>query len=153
MIPLSYQGFGFTAILVMVAILSAGQLLKYLKERFHQPQGQKHSVYVILKDQSMNVPQHSVKKQSAAMPSANNFPSLVSTSFSLPVLHLVLTGYKSLHYFPAFSLCLLQNAQKPVEDQAFHGAQGSHNIFIQVDLWAAVFRIQNKLDRSFRDLI
>ncbi len=34
MTPLSYQGFGFTAILVMVAILSAGQLIKYLKERF-----------------------------------------------------------------------------------------------------------------------
>lgn len=38
MMPLSYQGFGFTAILVMVAILSAGQLLKYLKERFQHPQ-------------------------------------------------------------------------------------------------------------------
>ena len=36
MMPLSYQGFGFTAILVMVGILSAGQLLKYLKERFYQ---------------------------------------------------------------------------------------------------------------------
>jgi hypothetical protein len=37
MTPLSYQGFGFTAILLMVAILSAAQLLKYLKERFlHQ---------------------------------------------------------------------------------------------------------------------
>ena len=34
MTPLSYQGFGFTAILVMVAILSAAHLLKYLKERF-----------------------------------------------------------------------------------------------------------------------
>ncbi len=34
MTPLSYQGFGFTAIFVMVAILSAAQLLKYLKERF-----------------------------------------------------------------------------------------------------------------------
>jgi hypothetical protein len=33
MTPLSYQGFGFTAILVMVAILSAAQLLKYLKDR------------------------------------------------------------------------------------------------------------------------
>lgn len=38
MMPLSYQGFGFTAILVMVAILSAGQLLKYLKERFQHQQ-------------------------------------------------------------------------------------------------------------------
>ncbi len=36
MMPLSYQGFGFTAILVMVAILSAGQLLKYLKDRVYQ---------------------------------------------------------------------------------------------------------------------
>jgi hypothetical protein len=34
MTPFSYQGFGFTAILVMVGILSAAQLLKYLRERF-----------------------------------------------------------------------------------------------------------------------
>jgi hypothetical protein len=33
MLPLSYQGFGFTAILVIVAVLSAGQLLRYLRER------------------------------------------------------------------------------------------------------------------------
>ncbi len=38
MMPLSYQGFGFTAILVMVAILSAGQLLKYLRERIQHPE-------------------------------------------------------------------------------------------------------------------
>jgi hypothetical protein len=38
MMPLSYQGFGFTAILVMVAILSAAQLLRYLKERFQHQQ-------------------------------------------------------------------------------------------------------------------
>jgi hypothetical protein len=38
MTPLSYQGFGFTAIILMVAILSAAQLLKFLKDRFlHQP--------------------------------------------------------------------------------------------------------------------
>jgi hypothetical protein len=36
MTPLSYQGFGFTGILVMLGILSASQLLKYLKDRFHQ---------------------------------------------------------------------------------------------------------------------
>jgi hypothetical protein len=36
MTPLSYQGFGFTAILVMVVILSAGQLLRYLRERYQQ---------------------------------------------------------------------------------------------------------------------
>jgi hypothetical protein len=53
MMPLSYQGFGFTAILVMVAILSAGQLLKYLKERFHRPQ------QPIITKQS---DQHSIKK-------------------------------------------------------------------------------------------
>ena len=33
MTPLSYQGFGFTAILVMVGILSVAQLLKYLREK------------------------------------------------------------------------------------------------------------------------
>jgi hypothetical protein len=39
MTPLSYQGFGFTAILIMVGILSAAHLLKYLKERFsHHPE-------------------------------------------------------------------------------------------------------------------
>jgi hypothetical protein len=37
MTPLSYQGFGFTAIMLMVGILSAAQLVKYLKER-HQDQ-------------------------------------------------------------------------------------------------------------------
>ena len=31
--PLSYQGFGFTAIMVMVGILSLAQLLKYLKDK------------------------------------------------------------------------------------------------------------------------
>jgi hypothetical protein len=36
MTPLSYQGFGFTAILLMVAILSTAQLMKYLKERYQQ---------------------------------------------------------------------------------------------------------------------
>ena len=38
MTPLSYQGFGFTAILVMVGILSVAHLLKYLKERFFKHQ-------------------------------------------------------------------------------------------------------------------
>ena len=44
MTPFSYQGFGFTAILVMVGILSAAQLLKYLKERFfhdHEEKGER----------------------------------------------------------------------------------------------------------------
>ena len=41
MTPLSYQGFGFTAILVMVGILSVTHLLKYLKERFSQHQEDK----------------------------------------------------------------------------------------------------------------
>ncbi len=36
MTPFSYQGFGFTAILVMVGILSVAHLRKYLKERFLQ---------------------------------------------------------------------------------------------------------------------
>src|ERR1700712_5798757 len=42
MTPLSYQGFGFTAILVMVGILSFAHLLKFLKERFsHQQEDKK----------------------------------------------------------------------------------------------------------------
>jgi len=36
MMPLSYQGFGFTAIVLMVIILTAGQVFRYLKERFHK---------------------------------------------------------------------------------------------------------------------
>jgi hypothetical protein len=43
MLPLSYQGFGFTAILVMVGILSIAQLLKYMRDRFihHRDEKQK----------------------------------------------------------------------------------------------------------------
>jgi hypothetical protein len=33
MLPLSFQGFGFTGILLLVAILSLAQLGRYLKER------------------------------------------------------------------------------------------------------------------------
>ena len=36
MTPLSYQGFGFTAILMTVAILTASQLVRFLKERYHE---------------------------------------------------------------------------------------------------------------------
>jgi hypothetical protein len=36
MLPLSYQGFGFTAILLMVLILSMVEGVKYLKARFHR---------------------------------------------------------------------------------------------------------------------
>jgi hypothetical protein len=41
MTPLSYQGFGFTAILMMVGILSVGQLLKYLRERYQHQRAKK----------------------------------------------------------------------------------------------------------------
>ncbi len=34
--PLSYQGFGFTTILMMVAILTISQIFRYLKERRHK---------------------------------------------------------------------------------------------------------------------
>jgi hypothetical protein len=39
MMPLSYQGFGFTAIVLMVTILVTGQLFKFLRDRFwrHDP--------------------------------------------------------------------------------------------------------------------
>ena len=43
MTPLSYQSFGFTAILMMVGILSAAHLLKYLKERFFHRQEDKNA--------------------------------------------------------------------------------------------------------------
>jgi hypothetical protein len=32
MMPLSYNGFGFTAILIMVAVLVIGQAIRYLKD-------------------------------------------------------------------------------------------------------------------------
>jgi hypothetical protein len=35
MMPLSYQGFGFTAISLMLLVLTAGQLIRYLRDRFH----------------------------------------------------------------------------------------------------------------------
>ncbi|HTQ64585.1 MAG TPA: hypothetical protein VMI12_07285 [Puia sp.] len=36
MMPLSYQGFGFTTIILMVIILTAGQLIRHLKGRSHR---------------------------------------------------------------------------------------------------------------------
>jgi hypothetical protein len=36
MMPLSYQGFGVTTILLMVAILMVGQLFRHLKEHLHK---------------------------------------------------------------------------------------------------------------------
>lgn len=33
MMPLSFQGFGFTGILIMVAVLCVSQLFKYLRKR------------------------------------------------------------------------------------------------------------------------
>jgi hypothetical protein len=39
MTPLSYQGLGFTTILLMVAILALGQLFRFIKDR-HQKQGE-----------------------------------------------------------------------------------------------------------------
>jgi hypothetical protein len=42
MMPLSYNGLGFTAILIMVSVLVAGQGIRYLKEwhenRHHKQQ-------------------------------------------------------------------------------------------------------------------
>jgi hypothetical protein len=36
MMPLSFNGFGFAAILVMVAILSAAEGIKFLRQKFHR---------------------------------------------------------------------------------------------------------------------
>ncbi len=33
MMPLSFQGFGFTGIVIMVAVLAVSHLLKYLKKK------------------------------------------------------------------------------------------------------------------------
>ncbi len=35
MMPLSYNSFGFTAILIMVGVLAIGQAIRYIKERSH----------------------------------------------------------------------------------------------------------------------
>ena len=36
MMPLSYQGFGFTTIVLMVIILTVGQLVRHLRDRSHR---------------------------------------------------------------------------------------------------------------------
>lgn len=36
MMPISYNTVGFTAIIIMVAILSINELAKYLKQRYHR---------------------------------------------------------------------------------------------------------------------
>ena len=36
--PLSYQGFGFTALMLMLAVLVAGQAIRHLKNRYHKGQ-------------------------------------------------------------------------------------------------------------------
>ncbi|HSZ86167.1 MAG TPA: hypothetical protein VK787_09065 [Puia sp.] len=36
MMPLSYQGFGFTAILLMLGILIINQAVRFLKDRFQK---------------------------------------------------------------------------------------------------------------------
>jgi len=41
MTPFSYQGFGFTAILLMVLIVTAGHAFRYVKDHFFN-QGHKH---------------------------------------------------------------------------------------------------------------
>jgi hypothetical protein len=33
MMPLSFQGFGFTGLLIMVAVLSVSQLFRYLRKK------------------------------------------------------------------------------------------------------------------------
>ncbi len=44
--PLSFQGFGFTALLLMVAVLSASQLVRYLRERFEHKHGSADKIKV-----------------------------------------------------------------------------------------------------------
>jgi len=34
MMPLSYNSFGFTAILIMVCVLAAGQAVRYFREKY-----------------------------------------------------------------------------------------------------------------------
>ncbi len=34
MIPFSYQGFGFTSIMLMILVLIAGQVFRFVKDRF-----------------------------------------------------------------------------------------------------------------------
>jgi len=38
--PLSYQSFGFTTILLMVTVLVAAQLFRYVRERLRRPDHQ-----------------------------------------------------------------------------------------------------------------
>jgi hypothetical protein len=41
MMPLSFQGFGFTALMLMLAVLSISQAVRYLRDYFHKPPHQK----------------------------------------------------------------------------------------------------------------
>jgi len=44
MMPLSYQGFGFTTILLMVTMLTLVQILRYIKDRRHKNDHQKNNL-------------------------------------------------------------------------------------------------------------
>ncbi len=44
MMPFSYQGFGFTSIVLMLMVLIASQLFRHLKEWFHKKKVRSNSV-------------------------------------------------------------------------------------------------------------
>jgi len=97
MTPLSYQGFGFTAILVMVGILSAAHLLKYLKERFFQHQEDKKA-----KRPTLNaLCQPPAVNQKIELPQSHR--QTICRFGSVPVFHAFspsgLIGYKLMHCF------------------------------------------------------
>lgn len=43
MMPLSYQGFGFTAIMLMLGILVINQAVKFIKDYFHKHRDEKNT--------------------------------------------------------------------------------------------------------------
>lgn len=87
--PISYQGFGFTAILVMLVILVVAQGLRFLKERVQDgPENRFQNRLQRKRGSAGN--SFSPKNRSAAIPSARSLPSLESVKLdpsrsSLPV--------------------------------------------------------------------
>ena len=47
--PLSYQGFGFTTIMLMVAVLTLGQMIRYIKDHSRKQRSSKKTSLVSLK--------------------------------------------------------------------------------------------------------
>ncbi len=87
--PISYQGFGFTAILLMLMILIVAQGLRFVRERL-QDRPQERFKDRLQRKRGSPGSSFSTKNRSAAIPSASSLPSLERVNLnpnrsSLPV--------------------------------------------------------------------